>query len=336
MKRVTIKELAKLLNFSISTVSRALSDHPDISDETKKKVREASEIYHYKPNLRARYLRTKSSGLIGLILPEYNMFFIPQMMKSISEAVSKKDYSLLVFQSDDSYKKELELIDYCNQLSIDGILISVGSGFNHSNELNKRNLEGAPLVLLDKIWENDQMSSIGIDGAHIAGKAVAYLVSQGHTKIGGVFSNHSQMITASRLTGYQNACKKNGIESLILSIDDLNDFDKDFKRFLSNNVGITAIFAMTDEIMIRCHSALQRQSLVIPDDVSLIAISDGCVPAILTPKISHFFHSASEIGNIAVKLLFEKIEDKTSEAKTLKIDCDLVEYESVRNLTVQS
>ena len=98
MKRITIKELAGVLSLSTSTVSRALSDHPDISQETKEKVREASKIYNYTPNLRALYLRTKSSGLIGLILPEYHMFFIPEMMKSISEEVSKKGFSLLVFQ----------------------------------------------------------------------------------------------------------------------------------------------------------------------------------------------------------------------------------------------
>jgi LacI family transcriptional regulator len=332
MKRITIKELAGVLSLSTSTVSRALSDHPDISQETKEKVREASKIYNYTPNLRARYLRTKSSGLIGLILPEYHMFFIPEMMKSISEEVSKKGFSLLVFQSDDSYQKELELIDYCNQLSVDGIMISIGSGFEHNNDLLTLNKDGAPLVLLDKVWENEEMSSVGIDGGLVTANAVDFFVKCGHKKIGGVFSIKSQMITEGRLLGYKNACQKNNIDSKVLRIDNLEDFESDFLTFLKHNHGITAIFAMTDELMIRCHSALIRNGYKLPDDISLIAISDGVLPALLTPHVTHFYHSPAEIGKTAVSLLFDKIKDKNTKTQSLNIDCKLVELESVRVL----
>ncbi|AWV99952.1 LacI family DNA-binding transcriptional regulator [Arcticibacterium luteifluviistationis] len=332
MKRVTIKELAKVLNLSISTISRALSDHPDISQDTKNKVREASKLYNYTPNLRARYLRTKSSGLIGLILPEYNMFFIPEMMKSISEAVGEKGYSLLVFQSDDSYQKELDLIDYCNQLSVDGILISISSGFDTSDKLSKLNSEGAPIVLLDKIWENDDMSSVGIDGANVAKEAINYLVKKGHRRIGGVFSDNSQMITETRLEGFKNACQENGIEPLVLMIDSLETFDQTLLDFLHKNEGITALFAMTDELMIRCHSGLQRHSYKIPEDISLIVISDGVLPRILAPRTSHYFHSPKMVGETAVGLLFERMKDKVCSTKTLKIDCSLVELESVKDI----
>ncbi|WP_341226235.1 LacI family DNA-binding transcriptional regulator [uncultured Arcticibacterium sp.] len=332
MKRVTIKELAKVLNLSISTVSRALSDHPDISQDTKKKVREASELYNYTPNLRARYLRTKSSGLIGLILPEYHMFFIPEMMKSISEAVSKKGYSLLVFQSDDSYQKELDLIEYCNQLSVDGIMISISSGFINSEELSKLNKDGAPLVLLDKIQENDDMSSVGIDGAGIAKESINYLIKNGHRKMGGVFSDSSQMITETRLAGFKQACEENNIEPLILMISDLDRFDETLLNFLNVNKGVSALFAMTDELMMRCHSGLQRHSYKIPEDISLIVISDGVMPKILHPRITHYFHSPKLVGETAVNLLLERIKDKTCQTKTLKIDCSLVELESVKDL----
>lgn len=333
MKRVTIKELAKVLNLSISTVSRALSDHPDISQDTKKKVREASELYNYTPNLRARYLRTKSSGLIGLILPEYHMFFIPEMMKSISEVVSQKGYSLLVFQSDDSYQKELDLIDYCNQLSVDGIMISISSGFSNSEELSKLNNEGAPIVLLDKIKESNEMSSVGIDGAGIAKDSINYLIKKGHRKIGGVFSNSSQMITETRLAGFKQACEESNIEPLVLMISDLENFDQALLNFLKANEDVSALFAMTDELMMRCHSGLHRHSYNIPEDISLIVISDGVMPKILHPKISHYFHSPKLVGETAVSLLLEKIKDKNSQTQTLKIDCNLVELESVKDLS---
>jgi LacI family transcriptional regulator len=332
MKRVTIKELAKVLNLSTSTVSRALSDHPDISEDTKVKVREASMLYNYRPNLRARYLRTKSSGLIGLILPEYHMFFIPEMMKSISQAVSEQGFSLLVFQSDDSYQKELDIIDYCNQLSVDGIMISIGSGFHHSKELLELNKDGAPLILLDKVWENDEISSVGIDGELVTKNAVEYLVKQGHSKVAGVFSINSEMIAETRLLGFEKASVANKLDWRTLKIDGLVGFNKIFKDFLKENKGITAIFTMTDELMIRCHSELLRNGFRIPEDISLISISDGVMTNLLNPRITHFYHSPAQIGETAVELLFRKIKDKNTATSSLNIDCELIELESVKRI----
>jgi DNA-binding LacI/PurR family transcriptional regulator len=332
MKRVTIKELAKVLNLSPSTVSRALSDHPDISKATKEKVREASKMFNYSPNLRARYLRTKSSGLIALILPEYFMFFIPEMMKTISDAVGQKGYSLMVFQSDNSYIKELNIINNCNQLCVDGILLSISSGFQESNELLELNRDGAPIVLLDRTWVNEEMSSVGIDGAGVAYEAVQYLFKKGHKKIGGLFASYNHRMSERRQSGFEKACKENEMQINALNIDSPNDFDKQLSDFLESHKSITALFTMTDELMIKCHSGLQRLGFRIPEDMSLISISDGVLVDILTPKITHLFHSPIEIGKKSVELLFERIEDKMSETKSLKVECKLVEYESVKDL----
>ena len=333
MKRVTIKELAKVLNLSPSTVSRALSDHPDISEATKEKVREASKMFNYTPNLRARYLRTKSSGLIGLILPEYFMFFIPELMKSVSDAVSQKGYSLIVFQSDDSYTKELNIIKNCNQLCVDGILLSISSGFQGSNELLELNRDGAPIVLLDRIWGNEEMSSVGIDGGGVAYEAVEYLFKKGHRNIGGLFASYNHRMSERRQSGFEKACKENEMQINALNIDSPNDFDKQLSGFLESHKSITALFTMTDELMIKCHSGLQRLGHRIPEDISLISISDGVLANILTPKITHLFHSPVEVGERAVELLLERIGDKESQTKSLKIDCKLVEYESVKDLS---
>lgn len=333
MKRVTLKEIAKALNLSPSTVSRALSDHPDISTETKEKVRDASKMFNYSPNLRARYLRTKSSGLIALILPEYFMFFIPEMMKSISDAVSQKGYSLMVFQSDDSYTEELNIINNCNQLCVDGILLSISSGFQESNELLELNRDGAPIVLLDRIWGNEDMSSVGIDGAGVVSEAVEYLFKKGHRKIGGLFASYNHRMSESRQSGFEKACKKNNVGINVLNIDYPNDFNNQLLKFLESHKDITALFTMTDDLMIKCYSSLQRLGFRIPEDMSLISISDGILANILTPKITHLFHCPTEIGRTSVELLFERIKDKTSETKSLEIDCKIVESESVKDLS---
>ena len=120
MKRVTIKDLAKLLNLSTSTVSRALSDHPDISEATKKRVRAAAEEFNYTANVHARFFRQQHSGLIALVLPEVNMFFTPSLIKGINNVIAASGYSLITFLTNDSYKREKEIIKQCLNWAVEG------------------------------------------------------------------------------------------------------------------------------------------------------------------------------------------------------------------------
>lgn len=323
--------MANILSMSVSTVSRALSDHPDISKETKRKVREVSELYNYTPDLRARYLRTKSSGLVALILPEYHMFFIPTLMKTISELVNKAGYSLLTFQSDNSYEKELEIIEYCNQISVDGILLSIGYGFHHQAELEKLSHDGAPIVLLDHILDHTNLSTIGIEGYQVAYDAVKYLKSKGHKKIGGLFSASSQRITSDRQSGFVKACEDLALNYSVLEIFDFDNFDQAFLNYLKSNKDLTAIFTMSDLLMIHCHSGLQKNGFKIPDDISLLAISDGIMPKILTPAIHHIHHSPELTGIAAVEILMKVIKEK-SFTDSIRLECTLMEHHSVKNL----
>ena len=136
MKRTTLKDLAKLLNLSPSTVSRALADHQDISEETKRRVQEVAQRMNYIPNLRAKYLRTRHSNVIALILPEMNMFFMPSLMNGINKVVEAKNYSLIVLQSDNSLWKEKQLVQYCLNLSVDGVLLSVSKETTNLSHLS--------------------------------------------------------------------------------------------------------------------------------------------------------------------------------------------------------
>ena len=134
--RITLKDIAKTVGLSMATVSRALADHPDISRETKERVREVAQALSYIPNYRARYLRAKHSRLIALIVPEMNMFFMPSMITGINRVVQQNDYSLIVFQSDNSIVQERRLVEYCTQLSADGVLLVLSSETSDLAHLN--------------------------------------------------------------------------------------------------------------------------------------------------------------------------------------------------------
>ncbi len=165
MKRVTIKDLAKLLNLSTSTVSRALSDHPDISQATKARVRSVAEEFNYTTNVHARFFRKQHSGLIALILPEINMFFTPNLIKGINKTIDHSKYSLIIFQTEDSYEKEVKVIKQCLSWAVEGVLISLSKetyNLQHLEPLNKSNIN---CVLLDKTIENDTHPTVTIDSA---------------------------------------------------------------------------------------------------------------------------------------------------------------------------
>ena len=334
MKKITLKELAEVLNMSVSTVSRALSDHPDISEGTKKKVKEASVLYSYTPNLRARYLRTKSSGLVALILPEYNMFFIPALMKAISDVVNEQNYSLLIFQSDDSYEKELDIIEYCNQISVDGILLSIGTGFDHKKDLMELSTGGAPIVLLDRVWPNERISHVSIEGEKISERAVKYLSDMGHQHIIGVFGSMDLTITKTRhkgfLDGLKDFDKKVKGKALIIEADD--DVENVLSKILKENPETTALYLMSDEVAMKVYYFLNKNGYRIPEDISVLSISDGTLPFLIHPKITHFYHSPTEIGRRAATILFEQMKSNEPSVQDVRIECELVELDSVKNL----
>ncbi|MGR3811948.1 LacI family DNA-binding transcriptional regulator [Jiulongibacter sp. NS-SX5] len=334
MKKITLKELAGVLNMSVSTVSRALSDHPDISESTKQKVKDASQLYNYTPNLRARYLRTKSSGLVALILPEYNMFFIPNLMKAISEVVNDHNYSLLVFQSDDSYEKELDIIEYCNQISVDGILLSIGTGFDHKKDLMELSSEGAPIVLLDRVWPNDRISHVSIEGDVISEKALRYLKKMGHKDVIGVFSSEELTITKARYKGFKESLEEydGEIKGKATFVSKLDELELQLEAALKDYPEATALYVMSDELVMRVYYYLQKSGIKVPDELSVVSISDGTLPFIVYPQLTHFYHSPAKIGRKAAEVLFDQIKSKESEVRDIRIECELVQLGSVKNI----
>src|SRR5215212_8557625 len=183
--RVTLKDIAKQTGLSTGTISRALADHPDISTETKTRVRDAAQAMSYIPNYRARYLRAKHSQLIALIVPEMNMFFVPSMITGINRVVQQNDYSLIVFQSDNSIVQG-RLVEYCTQLSADGVLLVLSSETSDLAHLNVLRDCGIPVVLLDKTIDTAKHSTITIDDQEAGREAATYLIDRGHTRAIGV------------------------------------------------------------------------------------------------------------------------------------------------------
>jgi LacI family transcriptional regulator len=331
-KRVTLKDIAKNLGLSMATVSRALADHPDISGETKERVRDVAQAMSYIPNYRARYLRAKHSRLIALIVPEMNMFFVPSMIAGINRVVQANDYSLIVFQSDNSIVQERRLAEYCTHLSADGVLLVLSSETADLQHLDVLHEFGIPVVLLDKTIDTVKYTTITIDDEEAGREAAAYLIDRGHSCVLGVFGDQRQRISAMRLKGFRRAHAERGLplaETQILRVTMIADLEEQLDRAFSAHPDLTAIFTMTDDLLVHTHHLLARRGTRIPEDVSLMSISDGQAPTFLHPNVTHLRHSGVEVGERTAHILIGMIEHNSDAMMDVRIRTTLVELGSV-------
>lgn len=306
MKRTTLKDLARLLSVAPSTVSRALSDHPDISPETKRRVREAAQATGYIPDFRARYLRAQHSRLVALVIPEVNTFFAPSLMTGVDRVLREHDYSLLLFESDDAVVQERKLARLCLNLSVDGVLVSRASETTELSHLDALADADVPVVLVDRILETDRHSTVAIDGADAACRATAHLLDRGHRDVVGVFGDDRLRMSQVRADGFRRAFRERGLappEHAVVHVRHLDRFDALVGAALEADPNVTALFAMSDELLVRSYRLVLARGSRIPDDVSLVAISDGQAPSFLYPPITHLHHSGAEVGEKAARIL---------------------------------
>lgn len=327
MKRATLKDIAKLTGLSISGVSRALKDHPDIGVETKQKVREVAEALKYTPNLNARSLRTQSSKIIAVILPELTDFFFPKLLKGISEIVEARGYSLIFLQSNNNLKKEEELVEFCLNVFAEGVLISLSVETDNLNHLKKLKEANIPTILIDRVIKNEDFPSITIDDKETAFKAIDYLIKQGHHNILGIFGDQRLKMTQLRVEGFRLAYahhRKQLNDEQILMVPSEQHLEEAISYYIKAHPEATAIFTMSDINLVNTYHVINQLGFSIPEDISLISISDGIAPNYLYPKITHLHHSGHEVGSKATNLLFNIIDGMSPAFNFYKIEAALI------------
>ncbi|MDF1694629.1 MAG: LacI family DNA-binding transcriptional regulator [Saprospiraceae bacterium] len=340
MKRITIRDIAKMLDVSPSTVSRALSNHPDISQKTKDRVNQVANTFNYTVNLHSNFFRNRKSNLIALILPEINMFFTPNLIRSINKILARTEYSLFIFISKDSYKKEKEIIDQCIKWAVEGVLISLSSKTKSIDHLKKLTDFGIQTVLLDRIISNEIYYSVISDSFGSGYKAIQYLADQGHRNILGLFGNPNLSITQLRKEGFQKAITDFGLDSDVVrsaTVGKVKELDRILPEIINTHPDITAIFMMSDEMLARTHYILNKLGKKIFQDISLIAISDGEFPFLLHPNVTFIKDSGKKMGKKTIRLLLDLIEGKSIVAKkSTLIKTKLVKLDSVKAIELET
>ncbi len=335
--QITLKEIARELGVSISTVSKSLKDYAEISLDTRQKVQAFAKLYNYKPNNIALSLKNRRTNIIGVILPEIVHHFFSSVIKGIEDVAVTKGYTIVIGVSNESSEKEKTIISKLSNGSVDGFILSLSEeslqkeDYSHLNEAVDLEL---PIVLFDRVTEKIDCDKIIIDDKLVAFENVDYLIKKGHKRIAFLTTEDYLSVGKLRTDGYYEAIKKNNLpvdESLIIRINTQSDYNEVIEKLVKNN-SIDAIVTVNEFFAATSINVLKNNGIKIPEEVSILSLSDGLISRYTSPSITAINQNGYLMGQSSATLLINRIESKTEIPYTTKIiPTNLIARESVMN-----
>ncbi|RTZ00356.1 LacI family transcriptional regulator [Flavobacterium sp. RSP49] len=312
MKDITLKEIATKLGISITTVSKALKNYPDVSEKTKKAVIELAQQLHYTPNSFAVNLRTKESKTIGLIIPEVVHHFFSNVVNAIINEAEKNGYLVIILQSNETLALEKKQVELLINKRVDGIIMSLSNESNnddHIKEIINRNI---PFVMFDKIAKLSKCSKVIIDDQKAAFNAVQHLIDNGCRKIAHIRGPLNPQNSIDRYIGYKKALEKNNIPfdtKLVFTCENVTfEEGRDFaKQIIEEHADIDGIFAITDLVAVGVLAYFNENKINVPEQVAVIGFSNWFISQVLTPKLSTVDQPSHEMGIASFNLLLEEM-----------------------------
>ncbi|WP_435415442.1 LacI family DNA-binding transcriptional regulator [Polaribacter aestuariivivens] len=340
MKRLTIKDIAKEFDVSISTVSKALNDSYEISVSTKEKIQKYAKDNNYKPNFNALSLKNRQTKTIGILIPNMLNYFFAQVFNGMEKVANEKGYKIISCISNESFKKEVETIEMLSNGSIDGFILSLAeetvlkNDFKHFEDLIDN---GTPIVMFDRVAEAINCDKVVTDDFKGASKTVKYLAKSGSKNIAFVSTISNLKVGKKRHQGYLKGLEKAGLpvnNNLIINIVD-EDY-KNYENILSpifDANEIDAVITTDESSAIAAMKVAQKRGHKIPENFAVVCFSNGILARHSSPKLTTVSQHGEKMGETAAKLLIHRIEDKSDKKeapKTVIIKTDLVERNSTK------
>ncbi len=327
-KHATIIDIARKLGISPSTVSRALSDHPDISSETKKHVKRIAKELHYFPNPIARSLKNNRTTTIGVIVPEIKHDFFSSAISGIEDVAYQSGYTILLCQSNESFEREVVNTNLLMHHRVAGVVVSISQNTksgDHFNDLLKRKI---PLVFFDRVCEDVIANKVIIDDYKSAFDAVTYLIKKGYKRIAH-FSGPSELfICKKRLSGYLDALRQAEIQvpKTFVRHGGLHEHDgyQSMDSMINENTIPDAIFAVNDPVAIGAFQRIKKAGLKIPDDIAIIGFSNNTITTLVDPQLTTVDQPSFEMGRKSAQILIDLIENRAMEPKTYVLETKLL------------
>jgi LacI family transcriptional regulator len=314
---VTIKDIAKALGISTSTVSRALRDSYEISPETKQLVLDCAEKLNYHPNPIAQSLKERRSRSIGVVVCEIANSFFSQIINGIESIAYEKGYNVIISQSHESYEREITDLQYLSSRSVDGLLISISTETNDISHLQSLHLKGLPIVMFDRVSHEIKTHNVVVDNFKGAYEATEHLLLQGYKRIAAIANSEFLSITTERLAGYKEALAHHGIKynpSLVKHCFYggmvFSEIEEAVNKLFTLKQKPDAIVTTSDKLTTGCLKTLMRRGINVPADIALVGFSNSDIAELLNPALTVIRQPAMEMGRAATELLLQLIESK--------------------------
>lgn len=332
MKRVTIKDLAKELNISVSTVSRALSGDTNIKTETRNQVVELAKKMGYQRNAVAANLKLGRSQTIGLLVPEMITPFSSEIIRGIQQVLKKENIKLIIAESGESWESERENIAMMERFMVDGIMVNICDYHQNRQEYTRLQQQGMPLVFFDRLPHKMGVSKVIIDDYIKSFFLVEHLILQGHRRIVYLQGPDSVYNSIERERGYHDALTKHQLhaspELIVQQGLSFADGHAAVKELLAREVEFDAILAFTDTLAIGALNELQAQGIPVPEQVSVAGFSGTVLSTIVSPALTTVESPLVEMGINAAKLILERIENPKAPIRSIVLDAETIYRQS--------
>ena len=338
--KATLKQIAKELNVSVSTVSKALNDSPEISSSTKIRIKEYAKLKNYIPNVIGLNLKNRKTKTIGVIIPNILNSFFAKVFSGIEKVADEKGYNVIMCISNESLEKETHTLEMLSNGTIDGFIVSVSEEAQKNHEYNHFSSiinDGTPIVMFDRIAAEVDCDKVIVDDYDSALNSTQHLINLGCKNIALLSSIDNLSVGKLRAEGYLKALENNTIpvnSNIILRADSEEDLNSKIENIFENNT-IDGVFALDENDSVAALKIGLKKGYKIPEELSIIGFADGILASRrLSPSLTTVSQHGVDIGEVAAKLLIDRLESKEEHVpyETVVIKTKLKERESTRKL----
>lgn len=329
--KVTIKDIAREADVSVTTVSRVINNKPDVGDDTRAKILKIIDEMNYNPNSVARGLVMQKTNTLGLIIPDISNPFFPEIARAVEDKAQKLGYSVIFFNTDNHLEREKKAVELFKSKQVDGLIVSLSVG----NEEILKNLKKAnyPVVQIDRSVLNHSYPLVSIDNQHSAYQMVEFMLKKGHRRIAHISGDLNTTTARDRMAGYKKALKDYEIEiekDLIIEGDytQHSGFEA-MQKLLKLKKRPTAVFAANDLSAAGVYKALFAANLSIPEDMAVAGHDDIDIASLLRPELTTMRQPKYSLGEKAVTVLLKMINKKELEIEDQILKPNLIIRESV-------
>lgn len=313
MDNINIKILAKRLNISTSTISRAFNGSTDINKDTKERILAYAKEHNFLPNHYASNLRDKKSQTLAVIVPEIANDFFAQAINGIEEVARKKGFYILLYRTDDVFEKEVSFVNYLNNGKADGIIMSVSGEGNDHNYLKALAKKNIPVVFFDRVYEDIDVSKVTTNDYDASFEATEHLILTGCKRIAYLVVNKSISIGKVRMQGYVDALNKHGIgfnDDLVIDCSQDEKINYSIIKHVLEELKPDGIFSSVERLAFATYYVCNDMHISIPEDLKVVSFSSLQIAPLLCPALSTITQPAYEMGIKAATLMFDALEKK--------------------------